>query len=248
MARADLGSAYFELFIILPKKKCMAEISLNQLAEFSKATEKGKTRIIKQQAIPNPVLIPWYQLAKARIKKSISMNWDLSPIYSGIEILSSRTNFDSQRKQIDQKVSLEALQEFVDTPKPSILNSLELEDFKPDTKILVLGNLEIKVAPDVVFRTEIDGQIYLGAFKIHICKRNMFDLKQATLVATILYKYLEQEVPKEGELVLPSLSFCYDIFANRIVPGSEDPSLVLSNIDIWGQEINQIWDNLRQAG
>lgn len=226
----------------------MATISINQLAEFSKATEKGKTRIIKQQIVPNPVLIPWYQLAKGRLKKSISDNWNLDPIYSGMEILKSRTQFENNRQLIDQKVSLEALESFLNTPAPRILHSIDYENFKPDTKNLTLGNLEIIVAPDVVFRAEIDGQKYLGGFKIHVCKSKPFDLKQSSLVATILWKYLEREVARNDEIVMPSLCFCYDIFSSRIVPGNEDSAVLLENIKMWGQEVIQIWDNLSQTG
>lgn len=43
-------------------------ISLNQFIEASKATDKGKTRIVKQQIVVNKFLTPWYQLAKNRIK------------------------------------------------------------------------------------------------------------------------------------------------------------------------------------
>lgn len=226
----------------------MATISINQLAEFSKATEKGKARIIKQQIVPNPVLIPWYQLAKGRIKKSISDNWNLAPIYSGMEILKSRTQIENNRQQIDQKVSLHALENFLSTPVPRILQTIDYKKFKPDTKNLVLGNLEIIVAPDVLFRTEIDGQKYLGGFKIHVCKSKPFDLRQSTLVATVLWKYLEMEVARDGEIVLPGLCFGYDVFASRIVSGNEDSAALLENINLWGQEVIQIWDSLSQAG
>ena len=226
----------------------MATISINQLAEFSKATQKGKAKIIKQQIVPNPFLIQWYQLAKARLKKSISKNWDLNPVYSGIELLKKRTKFKNNRQQIDQKVSLEALQSFLSTPAPIILQSIEYERVIPDTKSLVLGNLEIIVAPDVVFRTEIDGQKFLGGFKFHVSKSKVFDLKQSSLVATVLWKYLDREVAREDEIVMPGLCFCYDVFASRIVSGNEDSAALIENINMWGQEVTQIWDSLSQAG
>ena len=42
-------------------------ISVNQFAEFSKATPASKARIIKQQIEVNKFLIPWYQMAKAKM-------------------------------------------------------------------------------------------------------------------------------------------------------------------------------------
>lgn len=226
----------------------MALLSINQLAEFSKATIKGKQNIVKQQISPNRFLIQWYQLARARIKKSISNGWDLQPIYSGLQKLKSRISFKNPRQENDQKVSIKALENFLQISKPRELQSMTYEQVVPESKILVLGNLQILVAPDVIFRTQIDGKNYLGAFKIHICMTKPFDLSQSRLVAAVLWKYLEREVAREGEVALPNLSFCYDVFSNRIVYAQEDSNSLFYNIDLWGHEVNQIWDSLRQTG
>ncbi|MBX9782775.1 MAG: hypothetical protein K2X48_05690 [Chitinophagaceae bacterium] len=57
-------------------------ISTNQLAEYSQATEASKKRIIKQQKVPNKLLIPWYQKAKGAIKKFFSNTSDYAPHWS----------------------------------------------------------------------------------------------------------------------------------------------------------------------
>ena len=60
-------------------------ISSNQFVEFdTKKTEKGKLRILNQQKIPNSFLIPWYQRAKACLRKSLKAGGDLSPILEGM--------------------------------------------------------------------------------------------------------------------------------------------------------------------
>lgn len=39
-------------------------ISINQIIEVTKATEKGKVRIVRQQVNVKRLLTPWYQFAK----------------------------------------------------------------------------------------------------------------------------------------------------------------------------------------
>lgn len=40
-------------------------MSINQVADFIRATEKGRMRLIRQQQEPDKFRIPWYQLPKA---------------------------------------------------------------------------------------------------------------------------------------------------------------------------------------
>lgn len=49
------------------------QISLNPFAEYLEATESRRRKILEEQLEPDPVRIPYYQLAKARIKKSIEL-------------------------------------------------------------------------------------------------------------------------------------------------------------------------------
>jgi hypothetical protein len=97
-------------------------ISINQLADFSSATNAKKRSIIRQQKEPNKFLVAWYQLPKSRIKKSIENNCDLDPILKGIEELKLRKP-EKPRQVLDRQVSIEALSRFINLKLPSMLRN-----------------------------------------------------------------------------------------------------------------------------
>ncbi|AJR04774.1 hypothetical protein [Siansivirga zeaxanthinifaciens] len=104
-------------------------ISINQFADFSKATESKKRTIIRQQKQPNKFRISWYQLPKSRIRKSIENNCDLEPVFKGIEELKLRKPIKS-RQIHDRTVSLEALERYVSLKLPHSLKSETFEVIK----------------------------------------------------------------------------------------------------------------------
>ena len=81
----------------------------------------------------------------------------------------------------------------------------------------------------------------IGAVKIHSSKSKIFDLKQARMVSSLMYKYLSTEVASEGEIVLPSLCFCLDIFSGRFVKTPDDFELRVESANKLCKEIGRIW-------
>jgi hypothetical protein len=168
-------------------------ISLNQFADFTKATEKGKLRILKQQLNPNPFKIPWYQTPRAGIRKSLQNNGDLTPILEALKKLNRREP-KNRRGLTDKNASIEALQRYIELKLPVIFKNYEYEIIKPELKSNFIAGVEVRVAPDVVVRFNINGKKYIGAVKIHISKSAPFNYKQSLKVATILYKYLSETI------------------------------------------------------
>jgi hypothetical protein len=66
------------------------EISINPFAEYLEATELRRISILKEQMVPDKIRLPYYQLAKARIKSSIIHNADYAIINDSISILKER--------------------------------------------------------------------------------------------------------------------------------------------------------------
>lgn len=216
------------------------EISINQLAEFAVSTELGKKRIVKQQQTPDPVRIPWYQLCKARIRKFFEQNGNYDPILEGIAILSERTS-EKKWQQIDNVVSREALQNFMEMKMPPLLNKFDYKSFRPEEKSIVIDGVKIIIAPDLVFRMEVEGKIFLGGVKIHVCKSKPFTLQQSQLVSSIIYRYIKENVAKPEEEVMPELCFSLDVFAKRIVQTHKDQNLELGKIEAICKDIAAIW-------
>lgn len=215
-------------------------ISLNQLAEFSGATEKRKQRIVKQQVNPNPFLIPWYQLTKAKIKKSIELKGNLEPIYQGIETLLGRKP-ENKRQLIDRRVSIEALERFIKMKLPEVLYEMNYSLVKPKINSVKISDVNVIVAPEITIKGELNGETIIGGIKLHVSKNKPFDYTKSLYVATTIYKYLKENVAKEDEVVHPGLCFSLDIFGNRIVPAPDEPESVLTELEKYCEEIKKIW-------
>lgn len=214
-------------------------ISINQFAEFSSGTIAAKRRIIKQQKIPNKFLLPWYQAARAAMKKYFKDVNNLTPINEAIAILTSKKP-ESKRQQTDKKVSLEALEQLKMVAFPRVLRNVQFEIIKPIEKNIDINNVSIVVAPDVILKGKYRGEVIYGAIKIHICKTKPFDQNQSKHVANILYKYLLAVSGKNGK-ILPELCLCLDIFSNRVMSASNFTQKDNSELKNICEEVKKLW-------
>lgn len=218
------------------------QISINPLADFSKSTDSQKKSIVKQQKNPNPFKIAYYQLPKARIKKAMASKGDLKPVLDGIDELKKRVPV-KKRQISDRIVSLEALQRFVSFQIPTLLKDYDYTILRGiEKKSITINGVEINISPDLTIEIEINNQKFLGAVKTHISKAKKFDRKQQTIVATALFKYLEKEVAKNGEIVLPELCISIDVFGSGIVSAPDDIDGKVNEIEMICEEIKQVWD------
>lgn len=220
-------------------KKC--KISVNQLAEFSGASEASKKRIIKQQLTPDTFKVPRYQLTKARIKRCIELKGDLGPIHDAVKILESKQATTSWQIN-DKKVSLEALTRFVKIKLPTVIKRMNFEVLHPDSKVLEVKDVDIIVAPEIIIRGKLEGRNVVGGVKIHISKTKPFDLPKSRYVATVVYKYLKERVASKDDVVLPELCLCLDVFNERLVPAQENPDKVIGEIQGLCDEIKLLWN------
>ncbi|WP_298550167.1 hypothetical protein [uncultured Algibacter sp.] len=217
-------------------------ISINQLAAFSKATEAGKRRIIKQQKQPNKFMVAWYQLPKARIRKAIANNCDLEPILSGIEELKLRKP-EKPRQVLDREVSLEALKRFVKIKLPHLLKDVPHEVIKKvETKSIIINGVEIIISPDVIYKLKLDGKTYVGAVKVHISKSNVFDNKQSRYISSLVYRYLKEVVIGEGEEVIEELCLSIDVFGEKVIQTPNNLPKAMTDIEILCEEVKSIWN------
>ncbi len=216
-------------------------ISINQLADFSKGTEAKKRAIIRQQKNPNPLKVFWYQLAKARIKKSISERGDLEPILLGIDELKTRQP-KNKRQATDRNVSVEAMERYIKMQIPNLLKDYEYEILKrPKIKSILINGVELIVSPDLVLKLHMDGVDYIGGVKIHISKHNTFDGKQQSYVASAVHRYLETIVAKDEQEVLPELCLSIDIFRGSLVSAPTNIDERIRDIEVICEEVKKMW-------
>jgi hypothetical protein len=214
-------------------------ISLNQFADFYKATENGKKRIVAQQLNPDKLRITWYQTTKARLKKYFELKGDIKVIKEGIDSLMRKIP-KSKRQENDKHTSIEALERFIQMRLPSILDEIDYYVIKTNVNCVSFSDVTVKVAPEIIIKGKLRGETVIGAIKIHISKNNSFDLKQSQFVATIIYDYLKDAFAESNEIVLPELCFCLDIFAGRIVS-------VPDNLEAFNSEILNICNDIKRV-
>ena len=216
-------------------------ISLNQFAEYStKKRDSSKLRIIRQQKNPDPLRLPWYQLAKARMKKSLKNKVDLVPIYDGIEILKKR-NPEKKWQQIDKNVSVEALEKYIGLEFPSILKE-DLEILRVERSNCQIGGLNIYISPELIFRVKDEnGFSTISAVKIHCGKNNSFENKTAKLASVILFNYLET-IAEPCDRVEPQNCYIIDVFGNRTVSAPANIEEYIEIVEGLCIEIIHNWD------
>lgn len=220
-------------------------VSLNQIVAFSRATKSTKVAIAKQQVVINPFLVPWYQLAKNRIKKYFHNTQELDPIFEAINILKSRIP-NSSRQATDRKVSLEALQRIISLKIPSFLKGLKYEVVKTSQKSFVIGKVTVNVNPDIIIRAQVGGKTVYGGLKIHLSKGKPFDLGQCYNVASVLQKFISEKIAQDGEIVSPELCFCLDVFGDRLVGSPSDYFSRFQEVDQVCEEFVEVWDGVNK--
>ncbi len=222
-------------------EKCI--ISINQYADFIKATDAKKLRIIRQQKKPNLFRIAYYQLAKARIRKTLKDNGSLVHIKDALKKLSDRVP-NSKRQSSDKSVSIEALEKFLILKIPKILRNESIEFLNPkDFKNAIdVYGVSIIISPEIIFKTIIDGKEVLGGIKLHVSKSNSFDSEQQQIIASGICNYLEKNVATENQIVLPEFCISLDIFGNGFISNSNAKKNLISSYKKECKEIIKIWD------
>lgn len=211
-------------------------MSINQIAEFKAATDNGKRRLIAQQLIPNRIKIPYYQLAKARIRRSVALKGDLAPIYDGINTLIKRVSSDKRQETL-RTTSIEALERFIRLKIPEILTKMDFTVIKPKIRSTKISEVDVIVAPEVVVLGELNGQKVVGAVKIHVSKGKPFDYHQAKIVATGIHAYLKNCLEDGNTIALPELCFCIDVFGGTAVSAA-------GNYEYYLKELESICDEI----
>lgn len=216
-------------------------ISINPLAEFIKATDSRKKRIIEQQKNPSPIIVNWYQLAKSRMKKFMIDNANYETIEDAILTLKNKKGLN-QRQSIDRQVSLEALERFIKLKIPNVLQEKDIEFYKFGNKSIIYQNIEITVSPDVIFSIKRNGVKHFGAIKLRVSKTRPFDNDQQNLIACTIYEYLKCNIDDENFVIEPDLCLSLDVFGNGFKALNANSKDSLINYKTYFDEIKKIWN------
>lgn len=217
------------------------KISVNPLVDFSKGSESKKRRIIRDQKDPSIFRIGWYQTSRACIKKSLVNKGEKEFLIEGINRLKNKIAKKPQQI-VNRKVSIDAMRRFLGFKIPSVFKNHNLEIIKEkNIKSTFINNVEITVSPDIIFLIEHEGNRYIGAVKLHLSSRNIFDSKQSRIIATILNKYLNELSYKYNAEVLPELCLSIDVFGSTSISAPKDFVKSIKEIEVICEEIKSLW-------
>mgnify|MGYP001053172432 CR=1 FL=1 len=217
------------------------KISINQLASFSKKTERGKLGIVKQQQKPIGAAVALYGKAKKIVAVTLINSGNKEVLNEGIEELKNIVP-DTDWKIKNKTGSIDALERFSKISLPHIFYDNVFESIKVSRKNrLIVSDVQIVVSPDIIIKTIIDGQAYYGAIKIHISRNDIFDKEEAKYVTTCLFQYMNDNFGKEG-IILPELCLSVDVYGDNIKYAPAETEPAMKAIKIMCQEIKQIWD------
>jgi hypothetical protein len=174
------------------------------------------------------------------MKKCLTVNGDLQPIYDGINVLMNRVPAN-KRQDDDRVASIEVLQRFVQMKLPDVLKTIKYTVIKPESKLLTIADVDIIVAPELIIKGELNGRTVIGGIKFHISKSKPFDYKQSLCVASIIHEYLKTKVAKDDEIVMPELCFSLDVFGERIVPAPTNTKKILTEVQDTCLSVKKTW-------
>ncbi len=216
-------------------------LSLNQIVEYSTATDKGRERIISQQIEPDPFRIPWYQSAKGSIKRFFNNELDSNIIENTIsDIKLKKPEKDWQKT--NNRVSTEALEVFKELKIPKVFREESYSIAKVELNSVNIEGVRLIISPEVIFKYSSNGENYLGAIKLHISKNKQFDFHKANIAAVLVNEFLSQFGETENAIVLPGNCFSLDVFGSRFAPAPDNQELLLEEIKSLCLDLKDRWN------
>lgn len=217
------------------------EISINPFAEYFQATDKRKQKILSEQMDPDPVRIPYYQQARGAMSKYI-ITQDVKDLENAEKKIKAKIP-EKNWQQHDRTNSIASLDKFRSILLPALMTENKLKQVRTKNKYLHVYGVAIKISPNAIYTAEINGQIHIGACKIHISKGKIFSVKQSKLVATIIYQFISDRVAEEDWFVDPAMCLCIDPFAGTTISANQQVGFHMREVKELCNDLPKIWNN-----
>ncbi|PKQ60817.1 hypothetical protein BZG01_20340 [Labilibaculum manganireducens] len=219
-------------------------LSLNMIGEYSEATKARKRSIISNQKKPKKFIFARYSSAKSAIKNFFAQD-EFEPLCVKAKINELAKKVCSTDFQVNNRnCQIQALESFLTTNLDSSLKKFTFERFRSKLKSISIHGLTIGISPDLVIRGEINGQKVVGAIKLHFSKSGVFKGSAGRVAATGLYRFMNDIVATEREVVIPSLCIVLDVFEQKTYQAPENIDFYMKKFINACDEIMDIWDNV----
>jgi hypothetical protein len=214
------------------------------VGEYVEASSARKKSIIRNQKKPKKFLFARYASAKSAIKNYFAKEeFDPVCVKAKINELAKKvctTDFQNN----DRKCQIEALESFLSTNLDDELKRFTFERFKSDKKSIDINGLTIGISPDLIIRGEIDGKKVVGAIKLHFSKGGVFKRSSGRIAATGLYRFIQDIIIEEDEILLPQLCIVLDVFEQKTHQAPEKIDFYMKKFIETCNEIVDLWDDV----
>lgn len=214
-------------------------MSINQMAEFVAATERGKRAIVRKQKHPSTFRVARYATARASFKNYCKNDFDEAILLQGLEKLQNKTPV-SQWAASEKSCSIQAIRGFMQSHFPERFGRIKCSFFTPREKQIRFGGLTLVVAPDLIFHWEEDGTRYIGCLKLRI-KKKAAEFGVYRRIASLLAHYLRC-IAADDEVVVNNFCLCYNAMDGNIIPAPRDLQSDMEDLRIASEQIVELWN------
>ena len=222
----------------MPKQKVNEDprISINKISEYLVANPSRRKKIIYDQKYPQEFIVKRYNEARSSICDYFVKNNDFEVIMDKMNELNERKPKSDWESQ-DIKLSLEALDYFIDMVDDLDLNYDKIDHGAKYNQQYEVSGVKISVNPDlVVFKDDRIGGINFAFSKNYTLSREASEYH-----TSLLWKFLEET---QNLKPLNRLCVVIDIFSNSYKSAPRAYKQRMQHIEDACFEISRAWNEL----
>lgn len=209
---SDLISDLEEKTIKEPKIKY--RIIINDYPKFDNGTNGDKNSILRKYKNKSSGGYGWYKLVFDGVKSQM-LSANPTHLYVAKNAI-SKIKPVSKNDKVNKGLSVTLIENYISmySKLPNVFRTVVKNPIKPSSGSFIFEGIKISVNPELVFSTiDKDGKKLLGAIKFNMNKTGpSLSEKGRKIIATLLFKFL-QEIYKDTDYTVdPNLCMSLDVF------------------------------------
>lgn len=226
------------------KNPDIANISVNKLAEFSRARANRQRQILRDRKFPSDFKGMYYREATAAISSCLASSLeDVSAVERSIRVLEQSTpeKIGTQRRLA---ANIDALESFL-----LMLDDIDLEGSTPrlgphQPPHLMIQNVRVSVRPEVLLvGNGKSGAKLVGAIKLHFPKTFPLDDDCAGMASAVVQEWCKTNLP-DGTTYGPMCKVL-DIGSRRVCPGVKSTVARMKEVEANCRNILGLWPTIK---
>jgi hypothetical protein len=218
-------------------------ISVNKLAEFTRAKANRQRQILRDQKFPTDFKGPYYREATEAISKCLASGLeDVAAVERAIRLLEQQTpeKIGTQRRLAS---NIDALESFLLMLDDIDLKGMRLKLGDNSPPKLTLQNVDISIRPEVLVEASgRNGATLVGAIKLHFPVTFPLDDDCAGMASALVQEWCKAHLPK-GATHGP-LCPVLDIGSRRVCAGVKSTAARMKEVEANCRNIVALWPTI----